>query len=450
GFPARAAMVCVLEPSADRSGAGSPAQPVLRSDGALCRTGPCRGADHRLHAGAQDHRAHLSLCADGAGGAYPRAGRPYQRLPRRVLAGGAPRHRTAALQWRVARRRLDECPGAGHRCGIPGCRAVGGLPGHDRQHLAAGRPRDRGYWTKPGYPAQDVEVRAASGDLFRIVDESRRRLVGTVDAVRAFEQVHPGAVYLHQGETYVVQQLDLTRRIAAVTPGDADYYTQHRSTTDLDILESLKQRSWGSTTASFGDVEVTTQVIAFARKRLFSEEVLDEEPLDLPEQRLQTAALWFVIPEDLEAEVRRQRLDLAGGIHAVEHAAIGVLPLFAMCDRWDLGGVSYPVYPELGAPAIFIYEGHPGGVGIAEKGYELLDDLMAATLHTLEACPCEAGCPSCIQSPKCGNMNEPLDKAAAILLLQGLLGRRTSQQPAVGSRQSKRRLQRHMPRGQDL
>jgi len=313
-----------------------------------------------------------------------------------------------------------------------------------------GRRRDRWYWTKPGYPAQDVEVRAASGDLFRIVDESRRRLVGTVDAVRAFEQVHPGAVYLHQGETYVVQQLDLTRRIAAVTPGDADYYTQPRSTTDLDILDSLKQRSWGSTTASFGDVEVTTQVIAFARKRLFSEEVLGEEPLDLPEQRLQTAALWFVIPEDLEAEVRRQRLDLAGGIHAVEHAAIGVLPLFAMCDRWDLGGVSYLIYPKLGAPAIFIYESHPGGVGIAEKGYELLDDLMAATLHTIEACPCEAGCPSCIQSPKCGNMNEPLDKAAAILLLRGLLGRRTSQQPAVSSRQSKRRLQRHMPRGQDL
>src|SRR5438445_325768 len=255
-----------------------------------------------------------------------------------------------------------------------------------------GRRRDRWYWTKPGYPAQDVEVRAASGDLFRIVDESRRRLVGTVDAVRAFEQVHPGAVYLHQGETYVVQQLDLTRRIAAVTPGDADYYTQPRSTTDLDILASLKQRSWGSTTASFGDVEVTTQVIAFARKRLFSEEVLDEEPLDLPEQRLQTAALWFVIPEDLEAEVRRQRLDLAGGIHAVEHAAIGVLPLFAMCDRWDLGGVSYLIYPKLGAPAIFIYESHPGGVGIAEKVYELLDDLMAATLHTIDACPCEYAC----------------------------------------------------------
>src|SRR5207249_3055906 len=306
------------------------------------------------------------------------------------------------------------------------------------------------YWTKPGYPAQDVEVRAASGDLFRIVDESRRRLVGTVDAVRAFEQVHPGAVYLHQGETYIVRQLDLTRRIAAVTPGDADYYTQPRSTTDLNILEPLKRRSWGPTTASFGEVEVTTQVIAFARKRHFSEEVLGEEPLDLPEQRLQTTALWFVIPEDLEAEVRRRGLDLAGGIHAVEHAAIGVLPLFAMCDRWDLGGVSYPVYPDLGAPAIFIYEGHPGGVGIAEKGYELLDDLMAATLHTIEACPCEAGCPSCIQSPKCGNMNEPLDKAAAILLLRGLLGRRTSQQPAVSSRQSKRRLQRHMPRAQEL
>jgi len=314
------------------------------------------------------------------------------------------------------------------------------------EHGELGRRRDRWYWIKPGYPAQDVEVRTASGNPFRIFDESRHRLVGTVDAARAFEQVHPGAVYLHQGEVYVVRQLDLTRRVASVTPGDADYYTQPRSTTDLDILESHKQRPWGATTVFFGDVEVTTQVNAFARKRLFSEEVLGEEPLDLPAQRLQTTALWFAIPAQLEAQVRRQKLDLAGGIHAVEHAAIGVLPLFAMCDRWDLGGVSYPVYPELGAPAIFIYEGHPGGVGIVEKGYELLDELMAATLHAIEACPCEAGCPSCIQSPKCGNMNEPLDKAAAIFLLRGLLGQRASPQSAVTSQQSQRRVRRHEPR----
>ena len=238
--------------------------------------------------------------------------------------------------------------------------------------------------------------------------------------------MHPGAIYLHQGEPYQVERLDLDQRTATVAPTDADYYTQPRSTTDLEILAPIMQRPWGPTTAHFGEVEVRTQVIAFARKRLFSDEVLSEEPLDLPEERLQTMALWFLIPERLDAEVRRRGLDLAGGIHAVEHAAIGILPLFAMCDRWDLGGVSYPMYPELGAAAIFIYEGHPGGVGITEMGYGLLDELMAATLAAIEACPCEAGCPSCIQSPKCGNMNEPLDKAAAVLLLRGLLGKHAS------------------------
>ncbi len=281
----------------------------------------------------------------------------------------------------------------------------------------------RWYWAKRSYPANEVEVRSVSGNAFRIVDGVRGRLVGTVDGARAFEQVHPGAIYLHQGEPYLVERLDLDQRTATVMPSDADYYTQPRSTTDLEILEALKQRPWGPTTAYFGEVEVTTQVIAFARKRLFSEEVLSEEPLDLPEERLQTTGLWFPIPGSLDDGVRRRGLDLAGGIHAVEHAAIGILPLFAMCDRWDLGGVSYPMYPELGSAAIFIYEGYPGGVGITEKGYGLLDDLMAATLAAIEACPCEAGCPSCIQSPKCGNMNEPLDKAAAILLLRGLLGR---------------------------
>ncbi|MGH2349103.1 MAG: DEAD/DEAH box helicase [bacterium] len=276
------------------------------------------------------------------------------------------------------------------------------------------------YWAKQTYPAGEVEVRSA-GNPFRIVETTRNRLIGTVDGARAFEQVHPGAIYLHQGESYLVRHLDVPRRTAGVTPADGDYYTQARSTTDLDILGVTKQRAWGPTTAYFGDVEVSTQVISFARKRLFSDEVLGEEPLELPEQRLPTAALWFSIPAQLDAEVRRQGLDLAGGIHAVEHAAIGLLPLFAMCDRWDLGGVSYPAYPELGGPAIFIYEGHPGGVGITEKGYALLDDLMYATLDTIAACPCEAGCPSCIQSPKCGNLNEPLDKAAAVVLLRGLL-----------------------------
>lgn len=299
------------------------------------------------------------------------------------------------------------------------------------RHGDLARRRDRWYWAKPGYPANDVEVRSVSGDVFRIVDETRSRLVGTVEAARAFEQVHPGAIYLHQGEPYVVSRLDLQQRVAVVAPTEGDHYTQPRSSTDLDILRPLKESVWGPTTAYFGEVEVATQVISFVRKRLFSDEVLGEAPLDLPEQRLQTTGLWFPIPQWVDDDVRRRGLDLAGGIHAVEHAAIGILPLFAMCDRWDLGGVSYPMYPELDAAAIFIYEGHPGGVGITEKGFALLDELMGATLQTIEGCPCEAGCPSCIQSPKCGNMNEPLDKAAAVLLLRHLLGKETPRRPAA-------------------
>ncbi|HEU5298275.1 MAG TPA: DEAD/DEAH box helicase [bacterium] len=281
--------------------------------------------------------------------------------------------------------------------------------------------RDRWYWTRPGYPAGDVEVRSASGRTFKIVDVQRRRLIGTVDGARAFEQVHPGAVYLHQGESFLVGRLDVAQRTAEVVPAEGDYHTQPRSDTDLDILGTTHRRPWGPTEVCFGDVEVRTQVTGFVRKRLFSDEMLGEEGLDLPEERLQTTAVWFPIPGVLADRVRGQGLDLAGGIHAVEHAAIGLLPLFAMCDRWDLGGVSYPVYPELGGPVIFIYEGHPGGVGITEKGYAVLGEWMAATLRTIERCPCEAGCPSCIQSPKCGNLNEPLDKAAAVLILQALL-----------------------------
>lgn len=281
--------------------------------------------------------------------------------------------------------------------------------------------RGRWYWKRSTYPATDVEVRTASADTFRIVEGSGNRLVGTVDAARAYQEIHPGATYLHQGESYVVDQLDLEQRIATVRLHDGDYYTQARSRTDLNIVATRDTRPWGPTTACFGEVEVSTQTISFVRKRPITRDVLGEESLDLPPQLLATTALWFSIPPALVEEVRRAGGDLAGGIHAVEHAAIGILPLFAMCDRWDLGGVSYPYYPNLEAPAIFIYEGHPGGVGITEKGFALLDELMAATLQVLESCPCEAGCPSCIQSPKCGNLNDPLDKSAAILLLRGLL-----------------------------
>ena len=282
--------------------------------------------------------------------------------------------------------------------------------------------RGRWYWTSRGrYPAQNVDIRSAWGEVFRIAEG--RRTIGTVEAARAYEQVHPGAIYLHQGDTYLVGELDLEARVARVAPTAEEYYTQPKTTIDLTVGSTRESKPWGPTQVRFSEVEVATQVVGYARKQLFTDTVLGVEPLDLPPQQLQTAALWFEIPEALEQRVRAASLDFAGGIHAVEHAAIGVLPLFAMCDRQDLGGVSYPLHPQTQTPAIFIYDGFPGGVGIAEKGFALIDALMAATREVIAACPCEAGCPSCIQSPKCGNLNEPLDKRAALMLLEGLIER---------------------------
>ncbi|HEV2280968.1 MAG TPA: DEAD/DEAH box helicase [bacterium] len=285
------------------------------------------------------------------------------------------------------------------------------------------RRRDRWHPRTRAYPARQVDIRAASGDTYRIVEAASRRLIGTVDASRAFEQVHPGAIYLHQGDAYRVLRLDFETRHALVERDDGGYYTEARVLTDLAIQGTRASRPIGGeagTVACFGDVRVTNQVIEYRRKQLATETVLAVHSLEMPEEELRTTALWLVLPPSVAAEIESRGLDLAGGIHAVEHAAIGLLPLFAMCDRWDIGGVSYPVHPETGRATIFIYDGYPGGVGVTEKGYELLDGLLARTLEVIESCPCEAGCPSCIQSPKCGNLNEPLDKQAAVHLLRGL------------------------------
>ncbi len=284
------------------------------------------------------------------------------------------------------------------------------------------RRRDRWHPRARAYPAGAVEIRSVSGEIYRIVDGRTRRLIGTVDASRALEQVHEGAIYLHQGEAYRVTRLDLATHTAVVEPDEGGYYTEARVLTDLSIVRPRAEKPCGGTTAHFGEVRVVQQVVEYRRKQLVTDTVLSVEPLDLPEEELPTTALWVVIPDDLVSTVRNVGLDLAGGIHAVEHAAIGLLPLLAMCDRWDIGGVSYPLHPETGAATIFIYDGHRGGVGVTEKGFELLDELLRRTLDAIASCPCEAGCPSCIQSPKCGNLNVPLDKQAAVIVLRRLLG----------------------------
>jgi len=282
----------------------------------------------------------------------------------------------------------------------------------------------RGKWylsPAVAYPAQNINIRSTSGENFAIVDTSTNSLLETVEACVAFFQIHPGAIYLHQGESYLVEELDLPSRTAYAKLTSANYYTQTKELTDLHITRVIKHKNCRQTRVYLGEVEVTTTVVGFKKKAQFTEEVIGEEPLDLPPQHFPTVALWFDLPARVAAGLDKGQLDFAGGLHAVEHAAIAILPLFALCDRNDIGGVSTPLHPDTGKAQIFIYDAYPGGIGIAEKGFDLVEQLWQTTLRAIKECPCQEGCPSCIQSPKCGNNNKPLDKKAAQRLLEGLL-----------------------------
>ena len=286
----------------------------------------------------------------------------------------------------------------------------------------------RGRWfPSPGvaYPAEHVDIRSASGDRFLVVEETSGALLEHVDASIVFSQLHPGAVYLHQGEPFFVTDLDMAARTARVRPHADAYYTVTRHTTDIDIERVASRKNVNGVDVFLGTVDVTRTVIGYRRKRQFTDSVIDDVPLEPQTRSFATTALWSDIADSALAEIGRLELDVPGGLHAAEHAAIGMLPFFAMCDRADIGGVSTALHPDTGKPQIFIYDGHPGGVGIAEKGYDLIEELWAATLRAIRECPCREGCPSCIQSPKCGNNNEPLDKrAAAVVLEHHLQGRR--------------------------
>ena len=272
------------------------------------------------------------------------------------------------------------------------------------------------------YPAQDVNIRSTSSYNYSLIESGSGRLLETVEEANAFFQLHPGAVYLHQGEPYLVTELNLTARTAFAVPSGVPYYTQTKDITEISIVKPGQRKTVGDVTVNLGEVEVTTSVLGYRKKRIFTEEVLGEEPLDLPPQTFPTVALWFDVPPQVEDRIVREGLDFAGGLHAAEHASIALLPLFALCDRNDIGGVSTPLHPETGRAQIFIYDAYPGGIGIAEKGYDLVMDLWQATLNAVSECPCREGCPGCIQSPKCGNNNEPLDKKGAIAILEELLG----------------------------
>lgn len=287
------------------------------------------------------------------------------------------------------------------------------------------------HWTRRERAADLTGIRGEDGRPVQVVEEGTGRLLGTVDASAAHTTVHEGAVHLHQGRSYLVRHLDLDDSVALVEEADPPYSTTARDTTSISILETVREIPWGDARLCFGSVEVTNQVVSFLRRRLITGEVLGESKLDLPPRTLRTRAVWWTVTEDQLDEARIPQEALGGALHAAEHASIGMLPLFATCDRWDIGGVSVPLHPDTLLPTVFVYDGHPGGAGFAERAFHTAARWLTATREAIASCECDTGCPSCIQSPKCGNGNDPLDKRAAIRLLTRLLA--DAPEPTEGS-----------------
>ena len=292
---------------------------------------------------------------------------------------------------------------------------------HAEELTMAGFLRERATGFVPrradDYPAARVALRSASADSFILLDAASGEVLGTVEAARAYSTVHEGAIYLHMGRSYIVLELDLDGRRATLEPFSGDYFTQAKRES-MTLIERLhEQRETRGVTLSFGEVVYSETVLGYQRKGLKDHQVIDFHPLEMPTVEFPTRALWYELEELIAGEPFPPDW-LLGSLHAIEHGQIAVLPLIAMCDRWDIGGLSTNIHPQTGGPAIFIYDGHPGGVGITRRGYDQFERLVGDARRLIGECPCESGCPSCIQSPKCGNLNEPLSKHGALELLR--------------------------------
>jgi DEAD/DEAH box helicase domain-containing protein len=275
-------------------------------------------------------------------------------------------------------------------------------------------------WGGTEHPASQVPLRSADADSITIVDASSGAVLGLVERSRAYSTVHDGAIYLHLGESYLVRELNLTALHAVVEPFKGDWYTQAKKDTMTQIVEPRRIEQRLGLDLHFGEIEVTEQVVGYERKTMSSQERIELVPLELPPTTFGTEAVWFM-PEPSQLEGLEEMPKLLGTLHAAEHALISLLPLWAMCDRWDIGGLSTNIHPETGRPTVFIYDGHPGGVGITERGFEQFEGWVTDTAVLLRGCPCSSGCPSCVQSPKCGNLNDMLDKAGALTFLTRLV-----------------------------
>jgi DEAD/DEAH box helicase domain-containing protein len=280
-------------------------------------------------------------------------------------------------------------------------------------------------WAGRNYPAGRFGLRSTTPDTFAVVEAQSGTVLGVVELERAYSTVHEGAVYLHLGESYLVRELDLQARTAVVTPYTGDYYTQAKKDTNTAIEESLRTERRCGLDLSFGRISVTEQVVAYQKKSVRDQSTLETVDLDLPETSFETEAIWY-LPEPGQLEGLEKMPTLLGTLHAAEHSMIALLPLWAMCDRWDIGGLSTNIHFQTDRPTVFIYDGHSGGVGITERGFNAFEGWVADTARMLEGCPCSDGCPSCVQSPKCGNLNEMLDKHGALTFLRRLVAASTS------------------------
>ncbi|GEA80366.1 DEAD/DEAH box helicase [Cellulomonas uda] len=281
------------------------------------------------------------------------------------------------------------------------------------------------YWTHAEPASRLTDLRGSGGNPVRVVESETGRVLGTVDAASADATLHPGAVYVHQGATFVVDDLHHADDVALVTRRDVDYGTWARWLTTTAVVDVVDERRWGPVTWHLGTVDVTSQVLGFQRKHLPDLAVLGYEDLELPARTLRTSSVWWTVPASVLEEAVVTLEALPGALHAAEHASIGLLPLLATCDRWDLGGLSTALHPDTGEATVFVHDAHPGGAGFAERGFHLGATWLRATRDAISSCPCATGCPACVQSPKCGNGNHPLDKAAALRLLDAVLAHAT-------------------------
>ncbi|CAA9261410.1 MAG: ATP-dependent RNA helicase [uncultured Chloroflexia bacterium] len=304
-----------------------------------------------------------------------------------------------------------------HWFGNPALTVVDDLVAHGELSIRG----DRAFVPGTRYPAQEVSIRATGGEVVELRTEDGQ-LIERVPLNRVPFEIHTGAIYLHQGESFLVLNLDLVTGTAIARQADVSYYTQARDSTDIRIGRVTAQRQAGTTTVRFGEVDVRRTVVGYRRKALYREDVLSDHDLELPPQEFMTQAVWWTLPMDEVNKLRSERADVPGGLHGAEHAMIALLPLLTMCDRWDIGGLSTVWHPDTAEATVFVYDGVPGGVGISEEGYHRIEEWWGITAQLLAECPCEDGCPSCVQSPKCGSGNDPLDKAVALRILRKLIG----------------------------